>query len=67
MKTAIVALLAGSAAAFAPASVNKVRSHPFDWTFSCRSNNDFVPRAAVPGWLGAGGRKKSSTVGTTPE
>ena len=30
MKIAIVALLAGSAAAFAPASVNKVRSHPFD-------------------------------------
>lgn len=42
MKSAIFALLAGSAAAFAPASVNKVRSIRLNF-FRCRSSNDFLP------------------------
>ena len=40
MKSAIFALLAGSAAAFAPASVNKVRSIRLNFFVP---SNDFLP------------------------
>ena len=59
MKTAIVALLAGSAAAFAPASVNKVRDHihSIGLSHADRTMTSFRERLCRDGWAQEAGRR----------